>query len=208
MKAIVSQHLVASVHSLSIAASKDDITPVITQIAITREGDALRAMTTDRFMVLAGLYDEVEFEDWAEGDTILVDPTALKRAIDIKKANKSGIFPMVITRDDDTKMSLATLDATTTLALGAVQGNYPPLMKLMVREGQPNGAGTLNLRPDFLARLARVLPPVPRPDRERVWRFDFRTLPDSNKPEPVYAEYSDGLSYKLEALIQPAMDKR
>jgi hypothetical protein len=29
-----------------------------------------------------------------------------------------------------------------------------------------------------------------------------------NRPEPVYAQYSDGESYQLEALIQPALNKR
>ncbi|NDC88399.1 MAG: DNA polymerase III subunit beta, partial [Bacteroidetes bacterium] len=36
-----------SIHSLSIAASKDDVAPVITQLMLRREGDALRAVATD-----------------------------------------------------------------------------------------------------------------------------------------------------------------
>lgn len=202
MKATVSQHLLASVHSLSIAASKDDITPVITQIAITREGGALRAMTTDRYMILTGLYDEVEFEDWTEGDTMLVDPTALKRAIDIKKANKNGILPMVIMKNEHGAVS-AVVDDLSLVDLGKVQGAFPPVLRLIKRDAEPNGAATLNLRTDFLAKLAKVLPPVWRPERERTWRFEFRSIGDSGKPQPVYAEYSDAKTYKLEALIQP-----
>ena len=50
-------------------------------------------MATDRYMVLSGLYSGVGFEDWDEGETILVDPSALKRAIDINKANKTSTAP-------------------------------------------------------------------------------------------------------------------
>ena len=207
MKVTLDSATLTSIHSLGISASKDDVTPVITQIALEREGDALRAMTTDRYMVLSGLYSGVEFEDWDDGDTILVDPSALKRAIDIKKANKNGTLPIVITKNEHGCVS-AVVDTLSLVDLGSVQGKFPPVTKLFPA-GEPTGAGSLNIRPDFLAKLAKVLPPVARPQRERVWRFEFRTMEDSpNKPQPVYAQYSDADTYKLEALIQPALPKR
>jgi hypothetical protein len=158
-------------------------------------------------MVLSGLYQEVEFEDWEDGDTILVDPKALKRAIDIKKANKYGILPVVITKNQHGAVS-AVVDVLTMVDLGSVTGTFPPVTKLFP-EGEPTGAGALNIRPDFLARLAKVLPPVAKPERDRVWRFEFRTMEEHpNRPQPVYAQYSDGEAYQLEALIQPALSKR
>lgn len=208
MRVIVSNQVLASVHSLSVAASKEDIAPIITQLAITREGDALRAMATDRFMILAGRYDDAQFQDWEEGDTLLVDPKALKSVVDLKRANRFDISPVEIIKDENSGMALATISDTTTLPLGTVQGVYPPIMRLIERGTEPNGAASLNLRPDFLARLSKVLPPVIKPERYRTWRFEFRTAPDSSKPQPVYAHYSDGLSYRLEALIQPQLDKR
>ena len=207
MKVTVESATVASIHSLGISASKDEKTPVITQIALKREGDALRAMTTDRYMVLSGLYGGAEFEDWEDGDTILVDPSALKRAIDIKKANKNSTLPILIMKNEHGAVS-AVVDTVSFVDLGSVRGAFPPVTKLFP-EGQPTGAGSLNIRPDFLAKLAKVLPPVARPERDRVWRFEFRTMEESpNKPQPVYAQYSDGENYKLEALIQPALDRR
>jgi hypothetical protein len=208
MRAHIGIATLTSIHSLGISASKDDITPVITQIALTREGDALRAMTTDRYMILSGLYQEVEFDGWEEGETILVDPGALKRAIDIKKANKLGTLPVIITKNEHGAVS-AVIDVLTMVDLGRVTGTFPPVMKLIQREGVPNGAPSLNIRPDFLARLAKVLPPVAKPDRDRVWRFEFRTIEEQpNRPQPVYAQYSDGEAYQLEALIQPAISRR
>ena len=207
MRVIVEPATLASIHSLGISASKDDVTPVITQIALEREGDALRAMATDRYMVLSGLYSGVGFEDWDEGETILVDPSALKRAIDINKANKTSTAPIVITKNEHGCVS-AVVDTLSMVDLGSVRGTFPPVTKLFP-EGEPTGAGSLNIRPDFLAKLAKVLPPVARPERERVWRFEFRSMPDApQKPQPVYAQYSDGENYKLEALIQPALDRR
>lgn len=207
MKVTLDSATLTSIHSLGIGASKDDVTPVITQIALEREGDALRAMATDRYVVLSGLYSGVEFEDWDAGDAILVDPSALKRAIDIKKANKNSILPIVITKNEHGAVS-AVVDTLSLVDLGNCKGTFPPVTKLFP-EGKPTGAGSLNIRPDFLAKLAKVLPPVARPERDRVWRFEFRTMEDSpNRPQPVYAQYSDGAEYKLEALIQPALSRR
>jgi len=204
MKVTVEPATLASIHSLGISASRDDVTPVITQIALKREGMALRAMATDRYMVLSGLYNELEFDNWEDGDTILVDPSALKRAIDIKKANKNGTLPIVIMKNEHGAVS-AVVDDLNFVDLGSVQGAFPPVTRLFP-EGEPTGAGSLNLRPDFLAKLAKVLPPVAKPERERTWRFEFRTL-ENLRPQPVYAQYSDGAKYKLEALIQPALDR-
>lgn len=208
MRAHVGIATLTSIHSLGIGASKDDVTPVITQIALVREGDALRAMATDRYMILSGLYHEVEFENWEDGETILVDPKALKRAIDIKKANKYGILPVIITKNEHGAVS-AVIDVLTMVDLGSVKGTFPSVMKLIHQEGAPNGAPSLNIRPDFLARLAKVLPPVAKPERNRTWRFEFRTMEEHpNRPQPVYAQYSDGEAYQLEALIQPAISRR
>ena len=207
MKVTLDNATLTSIHSLGISASRDDVTPVITQIALKREGMALRAMTTDRYMVLSGLYNELEFDNWEDGDTILVDPSALKRAIDIKKANKNGALPIVIMKNEHGAVS-AVVDDLNFVDLGSVRGAFPPVTNLFP-EGEPTGAGSLNIRPDFLAKLAKVLPPVARPERERTWRFEFRTIADApHKPQPVYAQYSDGAKYKLEALIQPALDRR
>lgn len=207
MKVTVDRGTLTSIHSLSIGTSKDDVAPVITQIALKREGDALRAMATDRYMVLSGLYSDVRFEEWEDNDTILVDPKSLKSVVDIKKAEKYGTIPVDIVKDAETGHVSAVIDTVTHLHLGSLSATFPPVTKLFP-EGEPTGAGALNIRADFLAKLARVLPPEAKPERDRVWRFEFRSIPNAPyKPQPVYAQYSNGCGYKLEALIQPALDK-
>jgi hypothetical protein len=205
MKVTISKEVLASIHSLAVSASKDEFTPVITQIAITREGDGLRAMATDRYMVASGLYRGVTFEDWAEEDVVLLDPKGLKSVLDIKKSEKHSVMPIDIVKDAETGWVSGVINSVTSIDLGSVSGTFPPVMKLFPRETEPSGVGTLALRPDFLAKLAKVLPPEARPSRDRVWAFEFRSIPESRKPEPVYARYSGADDYELEALIQPAI---
>ena len=196
-----------SIHSLGIGTSKDDVAPVITQIAIKREGDALRALATDRYIALSALYNNVQFDDWAEGEEILVDPKHLKSVVDILKKDKTNREVRIVqSLNGYTHAQMG--EESGGLFIGSLDASFPPVQKLFP-EGEPTGAGSLNLRPDFLAKLAKILPPEARPQRERVWRFEFRSVADApHKPQPVYAQYSDGENYKLEALIQPALDKR
>lgn len=204
MKVTISESMIASIHSLSVSTGKDDMVPVLTQIALTREGDALRAMTTDRYMVSTGKYSSVEFDEWEEGETILIDPKALKTVLDIKKADKYSVMPVDIVSTGDPFSTHAVIDGATSITLGKVSGTFPPVMKLFPRDSEANGAPVMSLRPDFIAKLAKLLPPETKPERNRVWRFEFRHSDElSYKPQPVYAVYGDGKEYELEALIQP-----
>lgn len=200
----------ASVASVGVASSKDDVAPVITQVALTREGDALRAMATDRYVVVTGRYTEVEFTDWEDGETILVRPVALSNAVKLvpKKNHKHTLVEISV--DDGDTVWISDGHNRTTANSPLIKGSFPPVMKLFKREVEPNGAPVLNLRTDFLAKLSRVLPPEVSPDRNRTWEFRFFSESDRpNKPNPVYAKYAqEGGTYELEALIQPALMRK
>jgi len=206
MKVTVSDAVLASIHSLSIGAGKDDVTPLLTQIALSREGDDLRAAVTDRFIVLTGLYKNADWEDWEEGGEILIDPRSLKTVVDMNKKDKFVTSTQIVQGEDSQVFASMVNGTSVNLSplSGRVSGKFPPLMKLFPT-GEPNGSASLNIRPDFIAKLAKVLPPENRPERDRIWSFEFRSMEDNlNKPEPVYAHYSGGELYKMEALIQPA----
>ena len=208
MRVVMDAVTLASIHSLGIGVSNEkDVAPVITQIALKREGDDLRAVATDRYVVITGLYKNYRFERWEEGQEILVDPKRLKRVLDIMKETKESAVS--IYSGDDGKSFALLKDNTAVSVKGEGNlGSFPPVMNLFP-SNEPTGAGALNLRPDFLAKLAKVLPPVAKPERYRTWRFEFRSVGGyPSKPQPVYAQYSDGTDYTLEALIQPALDKR
>lgn len=209
MRVTIDKPTLISIHSLSVGASKDDVTPVITQIALQREGDALRAVATDRFMVVAGLYTKnIYFENWEDGEILLVDPKSLKTVVDIKKAEKYGP-PLDIVKDEETGRVSAIMNSSTQVDIGSLSHlTFPPVMKLFPREQDANGATLLSVRPDFIARLAKLLPPEVRPDKNQAWHFEFRSIDgESKKPEPIYAKYPTKDDYVLEALIQPALIK-
>jgi hypothetical protein len=207
MKVLVNDAQLASIHSLSISASKDDMTPIISQIALRREGDNLRAMTTDRYMVLSGIYKKVEWEEWEDDEQILVDPTALKVVVDMNKRDKRHYtVTTAIVQGDDGNVFAESINESI-VNLTSIVGNgtkaYPPLVRLFPTD-HANGTESVNIRPDFVGKLAKVLPPEAKPNRERTWRLEFRSNKDNGKPQPVYAYYSGNEdSYKLEALIQP-----
>ena len=207
MKVELNDVTLASVHSLSVGASRDDVAPVITQIALKREGDSLRAMTTDRFVCLTGLYEGVAFHDWDEGREVLVDPSSLKSMLDIKKKDKSNynLTTTTISSEDDVVRGNMPDGTSVSLGLPNVKGSFPPVMNLFPKD-EPNGSGSLNIRPDFIAKLVKVLPAESRPEKSRVWEFQFRSIETPNKPQPVYATYT-GAGYALSALIQPALKK-
>jgi len=128
MKVELNDVTLASVHSLSVAASKDDVAPVITQIALKRDGDSLRAMATDRFMCLTGLYEGVAFQDWDEGQEVLVDPSSLKSMLDIKKKDKSNynLTTTTISSEDDVVRGNMPDGTSVSLGLPNVKGSFPP----------------------------------------------------------------------------------
>ena len=173
----------------------------------------MRAITTDRYMCLTGLYENVSFDGWSEGEEILIDPKHLKSVVDVKKKDKKlyNLTTVSIVQSPNGYVHAQLGEGSGGLFIGG--GNpqttraFPAVMKLFPK-GEPNGSGSLNIRPDFIAKLAKVLPPVSRPERDRIWSFEFRSIEEHpNKPQPVYAHY-DGQGYKLEALIQPALIQR
>lgn len=201
-----------SIESVAVSASKDDVAPVITQIALTREGDSLRAIATDRYMVATGRYSEVKFTDWEDGETFLVDPKGLKTAVQMGRAVQKSVQPYTsvdIFQDDQEVAWVKVEDSTIQASVATIKGTFPPVMKLFKRETEPNGSSMMNLRADFLARLTKLVPPVAKPERQRTWEFRFFTDAHSpKKPEPVHAVYGDGETYELEALIQPSLNRK
>lgn len=198
-----------SIDSVAVGVSKDDVAPVITQVALTREGDELVAFATDRFVVTSGRYRSVQFDDWPEGEVVLVDPKALKTAKQMANVIPKRNYEYAsvsITCDEAGVVWANVLDSSIQISVPTIKSTFPPVGKLFPREREANGAPLVGLRADFLAKLSKLVPPVVRPERGRAWEFRFFNEPERNGvPGPVYATYSDADDYVLEALIQPAM---
>ena len=198
-----------SIASIAVSASKDDVTPIITQIALTREGDSLRAMATDRYMVATGRYSEVKFTDWAEGETVLVDPKGLKTATQMGRAVPKAQQPYTsvdISQDESESIWTSVEDSRIQSSVPTIKGTFPPVMKLFKRGEEASGVGQLNLRADFLARLSKLVTPQAKPKRDATWQFRFFAS-EGKTPAPVHAVYSEDETWELEALIQPALTR-
>ena len=201
MKVTMSKEILISAHSVSVGTSKDDVTPIIQALCFTREGDNLRVLATDRYVIMSGTYEGVEFDDWEDGVNVLVDHKRLKSVVDYVKGIKWLSAPVTL---EDGVMSVESM--TTTVAADTGTSVFPPVAKIFPTN-TPNGATELMLNVEFLSRLGKTIPPVVRPGREKLWEFSFSHNTDNTKPLPVLA-VSAGDDYTMQALIQPNLMKR
>jgi hypothetical protein len=200
MKVTISKEILISAHSVSAGASKEDMTPVIQALCFTREGDSLRVLATDRYVIMSGTYQDVQFDDWEEGANLLVDHRRLKSVVDYAKRVK---WATPVTLEDGT---MSVEKVTTTVAADTGSATFPPVAKIFPTN-TPNGATELRLNVEFLTRLGKIIPPVVKPGREKLWEFSFSHNTDNAKPLPVLA-VSAGSDYTMQALIQPNLMKR
>lgn len=206
MKVTITREILASINTVSVGVSKDDVTPIIMRVALTRRDDVLKAYATDRYMIVAGTYEDVVFEEWPEEGEVTFDVKTLKLATDAAKAaGRYEADKIVIESVEGESPSITVGNNTFTASHVYASTKYPPVLKLIPNPDEADGSVHLNLNPNFLARLTKVLPPVTKPERDRLWSFAFFGNGES-KPRPVYASYS-GDDYKMEALIQPALKK-
>jgi len=201
MKVTMSKEILISAHSVSVGTSKDDVTPIIQALCFTREGDNLRVLATDRYVIMSGTYEGVEFDDWEDGVNVLVDHKRLKSVVDYVKGIKWLSVPVTL---EDGVMSVESM--TTTVAANTGTSVFPSVAKLFPTD-TPNGATELRLNVEFLSKLGKIIPPVVRPGREKLWEFSFSHNTDNTKPLPVLA-VSAGDDYTMQALIQPNLMKR
>ena len=201
MKVTMSKEILISAHSVSAGASKDDVTPIIQALCFTREGDNLRVLATDRYVIMSGTYEDVQFDDWEEGANVLVDHKRMKSVVDYAKGIKWLSAPVTL---EDGVMSVESM--TTTVAADTGSMTFPPVAKIFPTN-TPNGATELRLNVEFLTRLGKIIPPVVKPGREKLWEFSFSHNTDNDKPLPVLA-VSAGSDYTMQALIQPNLIKR
>ena len=209
MKAVLTREIIHSITSLGVITPKDDVANVLMSIKLQRKGDTLEAVTTDRYVAVVAKYSDVlEFEGWEDGEGMLIDPKQLKSVADMLKREKRNVDPVSIHYDIDKEYAYAEVSQGTRVDLGAprnVNSKFPPVERLFEVDREPDGVPSLGLNPDFIAKLGKILPPEVRPDRTRVWRFQFRST-ETGKPGPVWASY-EGLNYQIEALVQPALIK-
>jgi hypothetical protein len=202
-----------SVVSVGVAASTDDVTPIINavQISVSETGE-VTAVATDRYRIA-----RVIFTPKMDGAVIGGEDSVTINAKELTKfwsgikavAMKSSHIPIVldITADGDHKKYTLEYDGSRVESY-AVRGSYPPVEKLMTGYDLDDCAGvpTVALKPSFLGDLAKMY--HPRDDNrikmsDIAWQFRFKVT-ESSKPGPVYiTRGSDIVGATLDYLVQP-----
>jgi len=116
----------AAVAQVAVAASRDDVTPVIAGVQLEITGNSLSLVATDRYRVAIR---DIPWESTGE----VADITALVPARTIQEIGKtfghSGNISISITNKDDRELIAFTADNKTVTSL-LIKGNFPPVKRL------------------------------------------------------------------------------
>ena len=164
---VPAEDFAAAVAQVAVAASRDDVTPVITGVQLQISENSLSLVATDRYRVA------VREIDWDPGTMVATDTiTALVPARTLQEVGKtfghSGTISVAITNTDDRELIAFTADKKTVTSL-LIKGNYPPVRRLFPE--QVDNYAVMNTAEliEATRRVALVL------EREAALRFTFTT---------------------------------
>lgn len=191
---------IAAIASLNAATSSDKITPILSVIKVTVTPETVTAIATDRYIAarLTTPLGDIAHTVSDTGGTFYLNATD---ATMLAKLKTGGMF----TWDDETREVTAEMDTESRFTLHAVEGNYPPVERLIpsdtAEHGIPAGVG---LNPTTFAKLAKFALPGEKPaDLKRAaYRLGIEKLTDSGKSGPIVATRNGGGSY-LTVIVQP-----
>ncbi|MCS5735369.1 DNA polymerase III subunit beta [Herbiconiux daphne] len=117
----------AAVSQVAVAASRDDVTPVITGVQLEVTENSISLVATDRYRVA------VRNIDWDSNDSGLQTATALVPARTLQEVGKTfgnaGTISVAITNSDDRELIAFKADRKTVTTL-LIKGNFPPVKRL------------------------------------------------------------------------------
>jgi DNA polymerase-3 subunit beta len=125
---VPAEEFAAAVAQVAVAASRDDVTPVITGVQLEISENSLSLVATDRYRVA------VREIDWDPGsNTTQGTITALVPARTLQEVGKtfghSGTISVAITSTDDRELIAFTAEKKTVTSL-LIKGNFPPVRRL------------------------------------------------------------------------------
>jgi DNA polymerase III subunit beta len=153
-----------AVAQVAVAASRDDVTPVITGVQLEVSKTSLSLVATDRYRVAVR---EIE---WAAGDSIEESVTALVPARTLTEIGKtfghSGTISIAITSTDDRELIAFQADKRTVTSL-LIKGNFPPVKRLFPESVDNYAVMNTAELIEATRRVSLVL------EREAALRFSF-----------------------------------
>jgi DNA polymerase-3 subunit beta len=153
-----------AVAQVTVAASRDDVTPVITGVQLEVGETSLSLVATDRYRVA------VRDIDWDSGAASSAGTTALIPARTLSEVGKtfvhSGTVAVSIVRGDDRELIAFSADKRTVTSL-LIKGNFPPVKRLFPEQVDNYAVLTTSELIESVRRVSLVL------EREAALRFSF-----------------------------------
>jgi DNA polymerase-3 subunit beta len=155
----------AAVSQVAIAASRDDVTPVITGVQLEVSENSLTLVATDRYRVAVR---EIEWDsgDATGGESV----TALVPARTLQEIGKtfghSGSISVAITNSDDRELIAFSAERKTVTSL-LIKGNFPPVRRLFPETVDNFAVINTAELVEAVRRVSLVL------EREAALRFSF-----------------------------------
>lgn len=154
----------AAVAQVAVAASRDDVTPVITGVQLEVGDNSLSLVATDRYRVA------VRDIDWDSGGSSVAGTTALVPARTLSEIGKTfanaGTVGVSIVHTDDRELIAFTADTRTVTSL-LIKGNFPPVRRLFPESVENYAVLATSDLVEAVRRVALVL------EREAALRFSF-----------------------------------
>lgn len=205
-----------SIVSTGIAASADDITPVLQTVSLTFDAASceVSAVATDRYRIARNrftvsadnVFDGVSF-------TVLLPVKQLTTFWNsIKTAALRGDTPVIfsVDFDGDTVTGFSVEYGGQTFSGLPVAGNFPSVDRLMPSESDLESfipAAVFGLNPRFVGDLSKLFSAddLPRENlKDTPWFFHSQTVNGGTKPGPLYITRPGGVDY----LVQPVSGLR
>jgi DNA polymerase-3 subunit beta len=154
----------SAVAQVAVAASRDDVTPVITGVQLEVGENNLSLVATDRYRVA------VREIDWDSGTSSAAGTTALVPARTLSEIGKtfahSGTIGVSIVRSDDRELIAFRADKKTVTSL-LIKGNFPPVKRLFPETVENYAVLNTAELVEATRRVSLVL------EREAALRFSF-----------------------------------
>jgi len=153
-----------AISQVAVAASRDDVTPVITGVQLEVTASTISLVATDRYRVA------VREIPWDSSGSGIDAATALVPARTLSEIGKtfghSGTISVAITNTDDRELIAFHADKKTVTSL-LIKGNFPPVKRLFPDTVENYAVVNTSELIDAVRRVALVL------EREAALRFSF-----------------------------------
>jgi len=153
-----------AVSQVAVAASRDDVTPVITGVQLEVGDNTLSLVATDRYRVAVREIDLDSGASSADGTTALIPARTLSEIG--KTFAHSGTVAVSIVRSDDRELIAFSADKKTVTSL-LIKGNFPPVKRLFPEVVENYAVVNTADLVEATRRVSLVL------EREAALRFSF-----------------------------------